>query len=44
MVKKSFMAGDLVTKNEYESTIRAYHESQMETKSEARDTAAVIYS
>ena len=38
-IKKSFTGG-LVTKNEYESTIRAYHESQMEMKSEARDTAA----
>ena len=40
-VKKEFIAG-LVTKNEYESTIRAYHESQMETKSEAREKIADI--
>ena len=43
-VKQGFMTGLVVTKNEYENTLRAYHESQMETKSEARDTAAVIYS
>ena len=41
VIKKSFTFG-LVTKNEYESTIRAYHESQMEIKSDARDKAAVI--
>ena len=40
-VKKGFIAG-LVTKNEYESTLRAYHESQMEMKSEAREKIADI--
>ena len=37
-VKQGFMDG-LVTKNEYESTLRAYHERQSEMKSEARDQA-----
>ena len=42
-VKNGFMTGRLVvTKNEYESTLRAYHETQIEMKSEARDKAAVI--
>ena len=41
-VKNGFMTGLVVTKNEYESTLRAYHETQIEMKSEARDKAAVI--
>ena len=40
-VKTGFMAG-IVTKDEYESTLRACHESQMEMKSEARDKAAAF--
>ena len=40
-VRKGFIAGS-VTKNEYENTLRAYHESQMEMKSEARDKAAAF--
>ena len=39
LVKNGFMDGD-VTKDEYESTLRAYHERQTEMKSEARDLAA----
>ena len=42
-VKKGFMGG-VITKEEYESTLRAYHERQTETKSEARDIAAAIHS
>ena len=38
-IKEGFTKG-FVTKNEYESTLRAYHESQTEMKSEARDKAA----
>ena len=38
-VKDGFIIG-LVTKNEYESTLRTFHESLMEMKSEARDAAA----
>jgi len=38
-VKKGFMKG-LVTKDEYASTLRAYHERQKETRSDARDKAA----
>ena len=37
-LKKGFAAG-LVTKDEYEQTLRAYHERQVEAKSEARDKA-----
>ena len=37
-VKEGFTMG-IVTKDEYASTLRAYHESQTEMKSEARDTA-----
>ena len=37
-VKLGFMDGD-VTKDEYESTLRVYHERQTEMKSEARDKA-----
>ena len=37
-VKIGFRNGS-VTKNEYESTLRAYHERQSEMKSEARDQA-----
>ena len=39
VVKKGFTKG-FVTKDEYASTLRAYHESQTEMKSEARDKAA----
>ena len=39
--KKGFTNG-FVTKDEYESTLRAYHECQTEVKSEARDKAADI--
>jgi hypothetical protein len=42
-VKKVFRNGD-VTKDEYASTLRAYHERQSEMKSEARDIAAAIHS
>ena len=38
VVKKVFTKGS-VTKDEYASTLRAYHERQTEMKSEARDTA-----
>ena len=38
-VKKGFMDGSIVTKDEYESTLRAYHESQTEMKSKAREAA-----
>ena len=38
-VKQGFRNGQ-VTKDEYASTLRAYHERQKETKSEARDKAA----
>ena len=38
-VKKGFTKG-FVTKEEYESTLRAYHERQTEMKSEARDKVA----
>ena len=37
-VKKGFQTG-FVTKDEYAGTLRAYHERQTETKSEARDAA-----
>ena len=37
-VKKGFTKG-LVTKDEYASTLRAYHERQKETKSDERDAA-----
>ena len=40
-VKKGFMDGD-VTKDEYESTLRAYHERQTEMKSDMRDDAAAF--
>ena len=40
-VKKGFMT-DLVTKDEYESTLRAYYERQLEMKSEAREKIADI--
>ena len=38
-IKEGFTKG-FVTKDEYASTLRAYHESQTEMKSEARDKAA----
>ena len=38
-VKQGFMEG-YVTKDDYAGTLRAYHESQTEMKSEARDKAA----
>ena len=38
-VKRGFTKG-LVTKDEYESTLRAYHVCQAEMKSETRDNAA----
>ena len=41
VVKKGFMYGD-VTKDDYESTLRAYHNRQAEMKSEARDKAAAV--
>ena len=41
VVKKGFMKG-YVTKEEYASTLRAYHESQTEMKSEARDKASAL--
>ena len=40
-VKKGF-TNRFVTKDEYESTLRAYHERQTEVKSEARDKAAAF--
>ena len=42
-VKLGFI-DSLVTKNEYESTLRVYHERQTEMKSEARDKAADMIS
>ena len=39
MVTKGFRSG-YITKDEYESTLRAYHESQTEMKSEDRDKAS----
>ena len=42
MIDSFNIYSSLVTKNEYESTLRAFHESQMEMKSDARDTAAAI--
>jgi len=42
IVKKGFMAG-LMTKDEYASTLRAYHERHKEMKSDDRDKAAVHY-
>ena len=39
MVTKGFRSG-YITKDEYESTLRAYHESQTEMKSEDRDKVA----
>ena len=41
-VKKGFTKG-FVTKDEYESTLRAYHKRQTEMKSEARDKAAAAF-
>lgn len=41
-VKKGFTNG-FVTKEEYESTLRAYYKRQTEMKSEARDAAAGFY-
>ena len=38
-VKEGFKSG-LVTKDEYAQALRAYHEQQLEMKSEARDKAA----
>ena len=38
-MKKGFMSG-VVTKEEYESTLRAYQKSVDEMKSEARDKSA----
>ena len=40
-VKQGFRSGH-VTKDEYAGTLRAYHESQTEMKSEARDKAAAV--
>ena len=40
-VKQGFRSGH-VTKDEFESTLRAYHEIQTEMKSEARDKAVVF--
>jgi len=43
-VKNGYMSGlGLVTKEDYESTLRAYHERQKEMKSDARDEAATAY-
>ena len=42
LVKKGFMEGH-VTKDEYESTLRAYHERQTEMKSDMRDDAAAFH-
>ena len=39
LVKKG-VVNKLATKDEYESTLRAYHECQTEMKSDARDLAA----
>ena len=40
-VKKGYMSGlGCVTKDEYESTLRAYHERQKEMKSGQREEAA----
>lgn len=45
MVKIGFMNYDnCVTKDEYEETLRAYHNRQLEMKSEARDKVAQILS
>ena len=41
IVKVGFTAG-IVTKDEYESTLRAYYKSASDMKSEARDKAADI--
>ena len=41
VVKEGFMKGH-VTKDEYKSTLRAYHECQTEMKSEARDAAKTL--
>ena len=40
-VKSGFTKGQ-VTKDEYESTLRAYHERQKTMKSDARDEAAAL--
>ena len=40
-VKRGFMDGD-VTKEEYESTLRAYHNRHAEMKSEMRDKVAAV--
>ena len=46
VVKKGFMEGyatkEEYTKEEYAGTLRAYHESQTEMKSEARDEASAL--
>ena len=41
-VKSGFRSG-IVTKEEFEETLRAYHNHQLEMKSDARDEAAAIY-
>ena len=41
-VKQGFRSGH-VTKDEYAGTLRTYHESQTELKSEARDKAAAVF-
>ena len=38
-VKGGFMKGIVITKDEYEKTLRAYHERQQEMKSDMRDKA-----
>ena len=40
-VKLGFRNG-IVTKDEYEGTLRAYHNSQLEMKSDMRDKAAAL--
>ena len=40
-VKRGFMK-EVVTKNEYANTLRAYHERQKEMKSEERDMASLL--
>ena len=41
-VKSGFRNG-IVTKDEYEGTLRAYHNSQLEMKSDMRDKAIALH-
>ena len=42
VVKTAFMKFGSVTKDDYESTLRCYHERQKEMKSDARDKGAIL--